>query len=129
MFSRFINNFMKRIRDKETQAQYARDHYHRNKDKIKARAKENTLKTRRVVREYILQYLLENPCIDCGNSNPIVLEFDHRGDKLFAIGMAINMGYSLKKVKTEIEKCDVRCANCHRIKTYNERGFIHKNIE
>ena len=61
-------------------------------------------------------YLLDHPCVDCGEGDPIVLEFDHRDpkNKLFALGAAVGLGYSLVRVIDEIEKCDVRCANCHR---------------
>ena len=72
----------------------------------------------------VLEYLLEHPCVDCGESNPIVLEFDHvRGKKYKAVSELMSWDYSLKTLKDEIAKCDVRCANCHRIKTAQERGW------
>jgi hypothetical protein len=50
------------------------------------------------------------------------LDFDHRPDevKLFTIGE--NVGVSLKRLWAEIGKCDVRCANCHRIITEERRA-------
>ena len=68
-------------------------------------------------RKKIFNYLKNNSCVDCGNSNPIVLEFDHKDNikKKFIISSA--MGNSWDKIKEEINKCDVRCANCHRIRT------------
>jgi len=68
-------------------------------------------------RQYIIDYLKLNPCIDCFEKDVIVLEFDHRGDKKMDVSTMVTRGYSLKKIKEEIEKCDVRCANCHRRKT------------
>lgn len=66
----------------------------------------------------LFEYLSTHPCVDCGESDPIVLEFDHRdpSKKSFTIGsQARHKGRdSLMK---EIEKCDVRCANCHRRRT------------
>ena len=78
-------------------------------------------------RKYVLDFLNRNPCVDCGEKNPIVLEFDHRKgvEKVFIISSALSTKsyITLDLVKTEIEKCDIRCANCHRIKTAKEYGF------
>jgi hypothetical protein len=76
---------------------------------------EQTLKNQILIREYLQQH----PCVDCGNPDWRVLEFDHREDvvKVKSISTMIK-GYSIEKIMEEIEKCDVRCANCHRIVTY-----------
>jgi hypothetical protein len=58
-------------------------------------------------------------CKDCGESNPIVLDFDHLKDKKYNISRMIHDGFSWKAIKKEIEKCEVVCANCHRIRTHN----------
>lgn len=64
----------------------------------------------------ILWYKLLHPCVDCGESDIRVLDFDHiRGDKLFQVQSG---KYKvLSEILVEIEKCDVVCANCHRIRT------------
>ena len=64
----------------------------------------------------IYDYLLEHPCADCNESNLIVLEFDHRNpdDKEFDVAKAAKLSYAKERIKKEIEKCDVRCGNCHR---------------
>ena len=75
----------------------------------------------------VLEYLEGHPCIDCGNSNPIVLEFDHRipSEKSFAVGRAVNGSHrSWKLIKSEIDKCDVRCANCHKIRTCEQQDWF-----
>jgi hypothetical protein len=78
-------------------------------------------------RQKINEYLSCHPCIDCKNDNIIVLEFDHRdrAKKHKAISEMLASGYSWKKIKTEIDKCDVRCANCHRIKTASQLGYMN----
>jgi hypothetical protein len=62
-------------------------------------------------------------CIDCGyNTNAIALDFDHvKGQKNFGISKAISRAYSLEKIFSEIEKCEVRCANCHRVVTLQRK--------
>lgn len=105
----------------------SRRHYEANKAKIKARAREHTTRTKKAVREWLHTYLLEHPCVDCGETSPIVLEFDHvRGKKEFNVGEAVSKGRSLRRVIAEVEKCEVRCANCHRHKTYKEAGHSHR---
>ena len=62
-------------------------------------------------------------CVDCGyNENAWALQYDHRGDKKFEIGSSL-YGRNWDSIKAEIRKCDVRCANCHLIKTYSERSL------
>lgn len=62
-----------------------------------------------------------NPCVDCGGRfPPCVMDFDHcRGEKLFALSKATNK--SLLKCQEEIAKCDLVCANCHRMRTTMRR--------
>lgn len=67
--------------------------------------------------EYIKTLLHLKGCFDCGEKDPVVLEFDHLVDKKFNISKMLNSGYSLQSLKKEIAKCAIRCANCHRRKT------------
>jgi hypothetical protein len=62
--------------------------------------------------------VLENSaCADCGISEPWVLDFDHIADKTAGVSRMVNQGYALDTIKLEIAKCEIRCANCHRIIT------------
>lgn len=74
---------------------------------------------------FVWNYLMEHPCIDCGEKNPIVLEFDHRDDsnKIKDISVMSNSGYSIDTIKNEIEKCDIRCSNCHKIRTSKQQNW------
>jgi hypothetical protein len=75
------------------------------------------------IKNWIYDYLLTNPCIDCGETNPMKLEFDHRSDKSFHIGKSfIGKSKDIEVIKSEIAKCDVRCASCHRVKTHKEQN-------
>ena len=57
-------------------------------------------------------------CQDCGERNHIVLDFDHIKDKKYNVSRMIHDGFSWAAIKKEIEKCEVVCANCHRIRTH-----------
>ena len=114
--------------DPEARRAYTRWHYEQNKAAYKARARAHDTKTKESVRQFLLAYLSEHPCIDCGEIDPIVLEFDHREgtNKAFNLGEACNRSMSLTSVKAEVTKCDVRCANCHRRVTYRRAGHSHR---
>lgn len=79
----------------------------------KARSTRNLLENRKAVYEY----LLSHPCVDCGEANPVVLEFDHIQGKKACISELVGRKSSVRRIHAEIEKCEVRCANCHRIIT------------
>lgn len=71
---------------------------------------------------YIQEYLQKHPCVDCGEDDWIVLEFDHiRGVKHKAISALIR--FPINRIIEEIAKCEVRCANCHRRVTYQRAGY------
>lgn len=73
----------------------------------------------------VLEYLSTHPCVDCGIQNPIVLDFDHinQADKTAGIADLICMHQiGLEKIKEEMEKCEIRCANCHRIKHFQDKS-------
>lgn len=78
-----------------------------------------SLRKKRIInnsREYIYKYLLEHPC-PCGETDPIVLQFDHLSNKKYSISYMLVRGHTLESIKEEIKKCQVLCANCHHKKT------------
>jgi len=75
------------------------------------------------IKNWLFDYLSQNPCIDCGEGDPLRLQLDHRGDKEFVIGKSlVGKSKSLADVQSEIAKCDVCCANCHQVKTHGEQN-------
>lgn len=75
-----------------------------------------------VSKGYVSGYLDTHPCVDCGEADKVVLDFDHvRGDKVCEVSVMVGRGYRLWKIIEEIEKCEVRCANCHRRVTVKRR--------
>lgn len=92
-----------------------RQHYLNNKQAYIDRAKANTAAIVAYMREQ-----KDRPCMDCGLPYPpYVMQFDHRPGEAKAGNVAsmARLG-SLRKVKDEIAKCDVVCANCHAERTY-----------
>lgn len=114
-------------RDPVKQQEAKRRYYERNKETVKDKARNHARETRAKIKQWLHNYLLGHPCVDCGETDPIILEFDHIRDKEFSIGEANSMGISLKRVIAEVAKCEVRCANCHRKKTYRAAGLTHRH--
>jgi hypothetical protein len=63
--------------------------------------------------------------VACGEADPVVLEFDHRdpAEKAERVSRLVSIGCSLARLRAEIEKCDVRCANCHRRRTAQQQAW------
>jgi len=72
-------------------------------------------------KKWILDFKTNNPCKDCKNQyHPWAMEFDHiNKDKTCCISEMMHKRSSLKRLKKEVDKCELVCANCHRIRTYN----------
>lgn len=102
--------------------EYVRNHYLSNKKYYLEKSKRRNIKLRLKTIEYLAQYLKSHPCVDCGETDILVLEFDHisKTNKTEEVNKIVSSRSSLLKVMNEIEKCQVRCANCHRRKTAKE---------
>jgi hypothetical protein len=98
--------------------------YERNKDYQKANARKHTTVYRIALREFLWDYLKSHPCTECGEADPIVLEFHHNHSKDMAISEMITRVTSIDRLKEELEKCTVLCSNCHRRLTAQERGWF-----
>lgn len=104
---------------KECTSNYRKEYYNKNKEKAIEYSKKTTKDIRIRNRQFVWDYLKEHPCIECGEKNPVTLEFDHRDEKtkVMDISSAVDNGWSIKKISEEIKKCDVLCSNCHKVKT------------
>ena len=78
----------------------------------------------------LLEYFKTHHCIVCGESNPIVLDFDHReqSEKTLSISEMI-YHHNWEAIEKEISKCDVLCANHHRIRTSKQLGWWYEHIK
>ncbi len=107
-------------RCKDCQRDYNRNLY-ATSEKRRSQIREVDKKLLDKKREKIVEYKQSKGCKDCGNKNPVVLDFDHLSDKVSNVSDLIVRRVAWKFVEAEIEKCEVVCANCHRIRTHNRR--------
>lgn len=108
---------------KPCQLAYVREHYRRTSGAYNARRYALHLIYTKRNRRLVIEHLQQNPCVDCGENDLIVLDFDHViGEKRNSISAMIGGGTSVRSLQDEIAKCVVRCANCHRRKTAKENG-------
>lgn len=93
---------------------YDREYHEKTKDRRNSRKRKTKPARGLMYRTRAFTYLKTHPCVDCGESDPMVLQFDHRSDskKEFNIGESWQ-SKGWETLLAEIEKCDVRCANCH----------------
>ena len=109
-------------KDPKDQKEAVRRHYLKNKEEIKARSFKRNKVQRVRNREFVMSIKEISECIDCGENNPLVLDFDHvKGEKIMAISNMSNKAYGIDTISKEMDKCEVRCANCHRIITKKRR--------
>jgi hypothetical protein len=98
-------------------------YYERTKERYNparaARRRQAVVDARRLVYEY----LGSHPCIDCGETDIIVLDFDHQGDKTAEISVMIDAGRAWETILAEIAKCEVVCSNDHRRRTAKAFGW------
>lgn len=74
-------------------------------------------------RDFVWEYLKSHPCVDCGGTNLLTLEFDHiDGEKIRNMTYYTTYPTKLENLKAEIAKCVIRCANCHRKVTRERKG-------
>ena len=106
-------------RDPEKQRAAKRRYYDRNRAVYFERNKRKRDTLRQIVRE-----AKGKPCADCGGEFPYyVMDLDHRGDsgKVIEVAQIVALNWGRDRLSAEIEKCDVVCSNCHRVRTH-ERG-------
>jgi hypothetical protein len=103
--------------------QWKKSWYERNKEKHKQGVAKNANRYRKMSHQFILAYLSAHPCVLCGETDPIVLEFHHRDRKTKRnnVGRMYGHGVSHLSIEKEIAKCDVLCANCHKRQTLKKR--------
>ena len=108
---------------KECNKAYHKEHYLKNKKKYIQKAEEYKSKFKE---NFIKKYVIGKSC-KCGESRIECLEFHHKNpnhkfDSICNLSRACN----IKKLEKEIEKCEIMCANCHRVETAKQYGWYTK---
>jgi hypothetical protein len=71
-------------------------------------------------RHWVDEYKMRKGCTDCGwAEHPVGLDLDHRDPEMKTADVSSLLSGKLDILMAEVEKCDVRCACCHRIRTYS----------
>ena len=101
----------------------ARQWYVANRDAHRAKVRLRSTAIKKEYKRRIGEHLLAHPCVDCGESDVRVLDFDHldASTKRSDIAKMVNAGGRWSDIELEMAKCEVRCANCHRRVT-SDRG-------
>lgn len=113
------------LKKKEYHSKYMKEvWYPKNKEKHIGYVQRN----KQLVRDFIEDYKRIRSCADCGFSGknfPFVLDFDHLNEgttKKFNIGSWARSVLSIEAIEREIKKCELVCANCHRIRTFSKQS-------
>jgi hypothetical protein len=105
-------------------SEYLKEHYAKNLAYYVDKAARFKKRQKTASRTKILAYLADHPCVDCSETDPIVLQFDHvRGVKISEVAKMVADGRAWKWIEAEIGKCEVRCANCHIRRTAKQHGW------
>ena len=100
--------------------EYRKSHYLSNKRYYK----DKNARLRLVYMKDFVSFLETKACLDCGNSDFRVLEFDHLPQFIKSFNIADKSACTpLKTLMKEIDKCEIVCANCHRIRTSDRAGY------
>src|SRR5688572_11229979 len=87
-------------------AAYKREHYLANKQRYIAQAAARSKKLLWKRMAFLIEYFDAHPCADCGERDPLVLEFDHLRDKKFDIATALH-SRAWRTIIDEMAKCEV----------------------
>lgn len=121
---KYTDRGIRHSRCKFCQSQVSKRHYQNNKQSYMNRVRTREVQVIEDNQRKLTEYLASHSCTDCGCTDIRVLEFDHvRGKKSGNISRMVGQGCSWPTIEAEIAKCEVRCANCHRIKESEKRGF------
>jgi hypothetical protein len=108
---------------------YQAAHYDRNRKRHIERVRQDNTRRKALAAAELESYLRAHPCIECGTEDVRVLELDHREGELKSANVSAMVGTGLpwSRILGEIAKCDVRCANCHRIMTMTRGGHFRQS--
>lgn len=114
---------------KNCKKSYNVTYYVETKDRHNPARAERRQRVRNEARRHVFEYLSTHPCVDCGETDIVVLDFDHQGDKTEEINAMIAAGKPWTAILAEIEECEVVCSNDHRRRTARAFGWYRMNLQ
>lgn len=98
------------------------NHKNRPKEQLANKAEKAKIR-RRNHAQRVWDFLKEHPCVKCGESDPVVLEFDHIDETQKRLEISNMLYHSWEELEKELAKCRVMCCNCHRRRTSIQLGW------
>ena len=110
---------------------YSKMHYKKNIEKYKEKAREHNKRYIHRGRMFLRELKMSNACVECSESHPDILEFDHiePNNKDTDVSYMSQHAYCLETIEKEIAKCVLLCANCHRKRTALQKDWYQYNIQ
>lgn len=102
---------------------YQKSWYAANCATHKAATRSTRLRRQQQLLESYLLFMQDKQCVDCGESDVVVLQFDHQGEKAANVSNLLRNAKNWSVVMEEIEKCEIVCANCHARRTAKQFGW------
>ena len=100
-------------------------HHHSPETKAKMRAGHHTQESKKA----FIRAAKDKPCADCGHVfHHTAMDFDHRLGTTKRFDLSHTGTRCLKTIQEEIVKCDVVCANCHRVRTFERQQVIAEAV-
>ena len=85
--------------------------------------KKHFSKYKQSVKEYVRSLKEGKPCVDCGGVfHFAAMDFDHLPGFTKSHTVSLMASASRESVDKEVAKCELVCANCHRVRTYKRRS-------
>jgi len=108
-------------KDPEKRREFRRNWYKKNKESEKAHVK----RRKSEIKKWFEKYKSNLKCSKCKENHPSTIDFHHKQgeEKENAISHLVSNGYSIKKIESELKKCQVLCSNCHRKLHYRNKNF------
>lgn len=122
-------NILMPYKNREDQKAYQKEYHKRwyvkNKDNRQKQVAERRLVKKIEASELINKFKTSTGCKDCGyNAHSVALDFDHLNSKSYNISAMVADGYKTDAIQKEMLKCEVVCANCHRVRTKSRRDSV-----
>lgn len=110
---------------KTRKAESQKKWYEKNKARHIANVNARRITVKEEVKSFLKALKESTPCADCGNMFPhFVMDFDHLGDdKEYIISQMVGSGFGIESIQREIDKCELVCSNCHRVRTFTRVGM------